>query len=155
MIAGDVASVTLAEMFVVTAGVIVGLFVAVCALALVATRLRDTIVGRAARRLWRNNVTHPVTRWQRQVIQDRIEWLMTHPNGGSSLHDLGRGMRELRSLVEQHISESTEDRAELHRQVDTLLDHDAERDRPGRRYAAEVDPEPEEEPCPESSHGSG
>lgn len=145
MIAVDasVRAPTLMELFVSAAGVIVGLVVAFAAVLMVATRMSDTIIGRAARRLWRQNVTDPATRWLRSVVQDRIEWLMTHPNGGSSLHDLGRGVRELRELVENHISESTEERAGLRGDVDTLLDHDEQRDRPGRRYAVDATTEEE------------
>lgn len=124
----------LTEIFVVVVGVIVGLGALAVAAALLSSKLTSTWLGRLWRRLWTANVTDPLTRWQRSVVQDRIEWLMTHENGGSSLKDLSNTLRRLELRFDEHLTESTTDRAELHRQLGLLLDHDADRDQPGKRY---------------------
>lgn len=125
---------SLAELFVSTVGMIVGVFVVLCGALVVVRRFGHTWLGEKLVGLWHRNVTAPVTAWQRHVIQDRIEWLMSHENGGSSLKDLANTLRRLDDRFKEHVDASSADRAELHRRIDELLDHDAERDRPGLRY---------------------
>jgi hypothetical protein len=107
------------------------LLAAIAAVALAAGAIgviaQSRYLGAPIRWLWRTNVSGPISRWNRQivsdVVDDRIEHLMHHRNGGSSLLDLAESVQTVRAHVEM------------------LLDHDAERDTKGHRYG----PEPEGE----------
>lgn len=98
-------------------GFIVALGAISAALAVV---VKSPFFGRPLRWLWSVNVAHPVGDWNAKivgkVVDDRVEHLMTHNNGGSSLKDLSDAVEVIQI------------------QVHTLLEHDAERDTEGMRY---------------------
>lgn len=127
---------TLMQLFITSIGVIVGLFSVLAMAALAATALRRTIIGRVVVWLWARLVSTPVTNWLDRVVSDRIEVLVKRPNGGSSLHDLSTSLADLKEQFAHFATTSSSDRADLHRQLEQLLDHDAERDVAGKRYGA-------------------
>ena len=120
-------TVSLVDVLRVSAAVIIGAAAVATALAVLA---RFTVAGKPVRWLWRTNVSEPVGKWNRGIVEgvvdDRISHLMTHKNGGSSLKDLADSVSCLR------------------RSVRTLLKHDAERDTEGKRYGAQKSPTPHE-----------
>lgn len=125
--------------------------------------VKSPYVGRPLRWLWRTNVAHPVGEWNRgivrEVVDDRIDHLMHHRNGGSSLLDLADSVKVVKrrlDRIERHQNEvaaelqvfrrhSTEATRAVREDVTTLLEHDDERDAPGKRYDDDTDPPTEKE----------
>lgn len=105
------------QVFTTVAGLVVTLGAASAAVGLLA---KSPFLGRPLRWLWRRNVSEPVGNWHHGitggVVDERIEHLMTHRNGGSSLKDLADSLKVVQGSVER------------------LLAHDAERDVAGARY---------------------
>ena len=109
---------------------VVGSVVTLAALsAAVGVIAKAPFIGRPLRWLWTTNVSHPVGAWHREitesVIDDRIEHLMHHRNGGSSLLDLAEAVDVVKA------------------DVSVLLEHDRVRDVPGARYGTDTDNEGE------------
>ena len=81
---------------------------------------KTPLIGRPLRWLWTTNVSHPISAWHRnitgEVVDERIEHLMHHRNGGSSLLDLAESVNVVKA------------------DVAVLLEHDHDRDVPGARY---------------------
>ena len=113
--------------------------------------------GRPLRWLWRTNVSHPIGEWNRGivagVVDGRVEYLMTHRNGGSSLLDLADSVGRIEcrlttiegnqngfaadlAVFRRHNTEMT--RA-VREDVSTLLEHDDERDKPDKRYGPDME----------------
>lgn len=115
------------EFIIAAAGFIVALGAVSAALGIIA---KSAILGKPLRWLWRTNVSHPISAWHRsitgEVVDERIEHLMHHRNGGSSLLDLAESVDAVKGTVSQ------------------LLAHDAERDMAGKRYGPHTEPEPTE-----------
>lgn len=112
------------EFIIAAAGFVIALGAVSAALGVLA---RSSIFGKPLRWLWRTNVSHPISAWHRnitgEVVDQRIEHLMHHRNGGSSLLDLAESVDAVKSTVSQ------------------LLEHDAERDTAGKRYGPHPEPE--------------
>ena len=140
---------TAVDVVIATAGFIVGLGAVSAAAAII---VKSPFLGRPLRWLWRTNIAHPVGEWNRHIVGDvvdnRVEWLMHHRNGGSSLLDLADSVGRIEGRLEviernqdgfaadlavfrRHNTEMT--RA-VREDVSTLLEHDDERDKPGKRY---------------------
>jgi hypothetical protein len=112
--------VTVAQFFVAAGGFLVALGAVSAAVGLLA---KSAFLGRPLRWLWRTNVSTPIGEWHRtgvrDVVDERIEHLMHNRNGGSSLLDLAEAVEAVKAQVNQ------------------VLKHDAERDKPGLRYDTE------------------
>lgn len=110
------------EFIIAAAGFIVALGAVSAAIGIIA---KSPILGKPLRWLWRTNVSHPISAWHRditgEVVDQRIEHLMHHRNGGSSLLDLAESVKDVKQTVGQ------------------LLEHDAERDMAGKRYGQPID----------------
>jgi hypothetical protein len=110
------------EFFIAAAGFIVALGAVSAALGIIA---KSPLLGKPLRWLWQTNVSHPISAWHRtitgEVVDQRIEHLMHHRNGGSSLLDLAESVKDVKHTVGQ------------------LLEHDAERDTAGKRYGPHPD----------------
>jgi hypothetical protein len=91
---------------------------------------KSEYAGRPLRWLWRRNVGDPATAWFKrsvsEVVGEHIEYLMHHRNNGSSLLDLKESLLEARSEM-----------VGARKDINLLLEHDAERDRAGHRYGPE------------------
>lgn len=110
-------AITFVEVVSAIVGIVVGLAAFVLAVGAIA---RSDVAGRPVRWLWRRNVSEPLGEWNRgiirEVVDDRIEYLMHHRNAGSSLLDLSEKLERIDEQVQQ------------------LLDHDEDRDVAGKRY---------------------
>lgn len=105
---------------------------------------KNRYVGRPLRWLWRRNVSEPIGGWAqanvRAVVDARIDYLMHHNNGGSSLKDLADNQKLIKKQV-----------TAIETNVATLLQHDVDRDVDGKRYGPtdgdppQTDPQPTEE----------
>ena len=121
--------VSLVEMIASAGAVLAGVAASVVAVGVLA---RSSLVGKPLRWLWRTNVAGPVGEWNRQIVSDvvdtRIEHLMSHRNGGSSLLDLAEAVKKNQVGISR-----------LDKKMATSLDHDRDRDQPGLRYRAETE----------------
>jgi hypothetical protein len=86
----------------------------------IAVLAKSKYFGKPIKWLWRTNVSGPIGKWHGSivghVVDERIEHLMHHRNGGSSLLDLAEAVKVVK------------------KDVSLLLRHDAERDTEGHRY---------------------
>lgn len=143
------------DFFLAAGAFTVGFGAVLAALGVIA---KSSILGRPLRWLWRRNVSDPVGSWHAEivtgVIDGRVEYLMHHRNGGSSLLDLAESVNEVKSAVgllvkhdaerdrvgmrypDHHADSALADSVvSVQEDVTLLLDHDAERDVDGKRYS--------------------
>jgi len=124
-----VIGVSLVEVIASVGAVLAGVAAAVVAVGVLA---RSPLVGKPLRWLWRTNVAGPVGEWGGQIVSDvvdtRIEHLMSHRNGGSSLLDLAEAVKKNQVGISR-----------LDKKMTTSLDHDRDRDQPGLRYGADTE----------------